>query len=289
MSIPRSVLLLLILLCLPCAVYADGFDWMTDSDAALQRARAERKVVVVQLDRPTRKLTEAETHAMIAKLVPAFVFLRADRKRFPVEFGHPSMLAVTCTGEVVAQRNLVQDGNALFGFLADLVGIRSLILAAGEARTRGATGDAEMALGMLESIRLLNHGDGFVSDREPFQVAVTHFRKAADSFGRESRPEDSERARMWLMLWAWGEGALDLRVVVDPYIDLRKAVEKASSPRVAAEGWLVMGIGYERERRLGKATDAYQHALLLAEPGSNVAEIARYALDTQQNRFTRKP
>ncbi|MBV9496055.1 MAG: hypothetical protein JOZ54_17540, partial [Acidobacteria bacterium] len=202
-----------------------------------------------------------------ARLAPAFVFVHADAKKFRGLRKSPSLVAVTTAGDVAAQVDGELDANRAFGFLEQMIELRSVIHSAGEFRAAGKNGDAQMALAFIAYAR---------NDQPRTHDVQDAFRRAECAFEKDRDTEGEERAEMWVNLFPW-----------DRRFNILRTIENTESPRNKAEGWLVMGVLYERERAWGDAEKAFRKAIELAPAESQTAVVARYAIESQAQRSRR--
>jgi tetratricopeptide (TPR) repeat protein len=239
--------------------------WSTDLNDALRQAHAERKVTIVHAAQsPSAKLDEALARESVSRMTPAFVFARSADRRYR---GSAELLVVTSAGDVAARLEGTLDANRVYGFLQEMAELAPVIVAAGEQRAKGNDGDADLALAFVQLVH--EPGATRLESQAPFRRAERAFERAGDR-------EGEERAHLW-----WEMFEMKGRFAI------RNTIEETKSARNAAEGWLILGLLYDRERSLSAAADAYRKAVAIAPSDSNTAVVARYALVSQKERMRR--
>ncbi|HKO57257.1 MAG TPA: hypothetical protein VJ276_15380, partial [Thermoanaerobaculia bacterium] len=258
-----------------------GVSWSTDLGAALERARAEKKLVVAYVRsgcgpcmvKPDRAMAEAETHAPIVHLERNFVLVRVDAARpegavkalVDKDLKLPTVAALDARGEVISVFPKIGEPNLYTTWLTDLRAEMAPLVRSGEKRFTDPAeadlmlGDVQMRFGMMRE-------------------ALARFTKARDRFEKAGRPERVEFARMYIEFSRYLVMRNDRASRDRALIDLMRLVNNTKSQDNAADGWVAIGVIRYLERDRNGSAKAYRRALELAKPNSEAAAAARSAL-----------
>lgn len=275
-----SILLMIALLVAPAGrAVGGGVVWAGDLDAALKRARDEKKIVIAWLRsgcgacmvKPDRLLAEAETHAPIAYLYGSFVLVRADKPSRPQleDLKLPVLVALDSSGEVVAKFERLSDSNALNGyatFLSDMRNLTPTVARGAEQRAAGKSAEADITLGDAQ-LRI-----GMLHE------AMTRFRGAEAHFEKEGNAERAQFARMYVLFTSYLTSRKDRSASSRALIDIMRIVNNPLSRSNEADGWVAIAVIRFLERDRSGSAKAYRRALELADPASETASVARAAL-----------
>lgn len=267
----------------PVARAADGdVSWLTDLDAALKQARAEKKVTIAYVRsgngpamvKPDKALADAEARAPIAHLERSFVLVRVESagatgsvKQLLGKNGvsAPSLVALDATGEVVSVFKRLSEPNFYTTWLSDLRGETFAIAQSGEKRFTDPAeadlelGDVQMRFGMMPA-------------------AIGRFDQARERFRKAGNAKREEFAEMYIKFGGYQLSRKDRTTRDRMLIDLMRLVNDAKYKENQADGWAAIGVIREQERDRFGAAKAYRRSLELADPNSGTAAQVRASL-----------
>lgn len=276
-SIRASFFLMIVLLLAPAGrAVGEGVSWSGDLDAALKRARDEKKLVIAWLRsgcgpcmvKPDKQLAEIEAHAPIAYLQSSFVLARIDKPDQPQlkDVKLPALVALDPSGELVAKFDALGYGNAYATFLSDMRSSTASLVHGAELRAAGNAPEADIILGDAQ----LRIG--------MFTEAVSRFRRAQVQLEKAGNAERAQFAHMYVLFGSYliyrNDNSSRSRVLVD----LMRAVNNSLSKANEADGWVAIAVIRFLERDRGGSAKAYRRALELADPASETAAVSRAAL-----------
>jgi VWFA-related protein len=271
------------LLVAPVSRADDGsVSWMTDLDAALKKARAEKKIVIAYVRsgcgacmvKPDKALAAAETHLPILHLERSFVLVRVDtanpsgavKALVDKDLKLPSIAALDAMGEVITVFQKITEPNLYTTWLSDLRTESPQLVRSGEMRFIDPA-EADLLLGDVQN-RL-----GLMRE------ALARFTQARDRFEKSGKPDRAEFAQMYVAFSRYLLASRYDRATSDrALIDLMRLVTTTKRPENAADGWVAIGVIRYIEHDRGGSARAYRRALELAKPESEAAAAARAAL-----------
>lgn len=283
LSFRASLFLLMIALLLAPVSRADdgSVSWMTDLDAALQKARAEKKLIVAYVRsgcgpcmvKPDRYMAAAETHGPILHLERNFVLVRVDiagtsaavKALAGKDLKVPTIAALDATGEVITVFQKLSEPNLYTTWLSDLRTETAQLVQSGEKRFTDPAeadiilGDVQMRLGLMRE-------------------GLARFTQARERFAKSGKADRAEYAQMYVEFSRYLVLRNDRTSRDRALIDLMRLINSTKWPENAADGWVAIGvIRYLEHDRFGSAR-AYRRALELAKPDSAAAAAARATL-----------
>ena len=268
-----------VLLSLFFTVIASAAQWPEGYDAALQRASAEQKVLLVHFRSSCgicnrsadRALNDAEKHAPITASYEPFVRVRvkdgavvgAMEGLIAQNPPSPAILVVDPSGTVIVPFQRLDNENDYLGFLTAAASSSKNILQAAALRTAGRIADADH----LTAVVLLSFG------RLP--QARDRFEQASARYERDGNHERAELASIHAdyVRCLTGSGTEKNRGMSA----LLRATSSASKEN-AADAWICIGGVRKLEGDRHGAIRAFRKVLELTHPGSNLATGARAEL-----------
>ncbi|HEV7923486.1 MAG TPA: VWA domain-containing protein [Thermoanaerobaculia bacterium] len=270
------------LLFAPVSRADDGsVSWLTDLDAALQKARAEKKLVVAYVRsgcgpcmvKPDKAMAAAETHAPILHLERNFVLVRIDiaspsaavKALADKDLKLPVVAALDGTGEVLTLFPKISEPNLYTTWLSDLRTETKQLVRSGERRVTDPAeadlilGDVQMRLGLMRE-------------------GLARFTKARERFEKSGKADRAEFAQMYVEFSSYLMMRQDRTSRDRALIDLMRLVNSTKWPENAADGWVAIGVIRYLEHDRAGAARAYRRALELAKPDSEAAAAARSTL-----------
>ncbi|MGZ4778257.1 MAG: VWA domain-containing protein [Thermoanaerobaculia bacterium] len=259
---------------LACAVPAHA-EWTRDYAAALARAKAERKIVLVDVRNASdaghdKFIADSEAEPPMAHAFRAFVLARVDAgaaekppevvRLLALGAPAPSLALVDPGGTFITAWGWFDNQSRLLNFLNMARRETAGMLDAFDVRERGAAGDADMQLADI-NLRLLQLNRA----RDLYRQAVTDFQK-------ESQSEKAEKAAIGALIAEYMTKR-DVKILAE----MRK-LARGSSPAVAASAYLAIGKGHLFNEEKSPAAAAFHDALTAAKEGSPESSAARDAL-----------
>jgi len=270
---PAAVLLSLFL-----AITASAADWPRGYDSALQRAKAEKKVILLHFrsacgicNRSVDKaLIEAESHAPVTAFYDSFVRVRVNDGAIAGALEGlvaqdppaPSMLIVDPNGLIVVPFQKVDNANEYLAFLNTAATAAPDILLASNLRASGKVADADHLLGAV-----LLRFNRFPEARDTFERAHAAYDRAGQHEQGELASIHADYVRCMMSDTEKNRGMSAL---------LRAT--SSSSKEIAAAAWGCIGGIRKQEKDRWGAVRAFRKVLELV-PGSGLAAGATAELE----------
>ncbi|HVR38547.1 MAG TPA: hypothetical protein VMU84_05575, partial [Thermoanaerobaculia bacterium] len=240
--------------------------WTTDYDAALRRARGEKKLVLVVTKNCTRcdkVIAAAEAHDAVLRSMEAFVLVRGKARGAKENFQF-----VDPDGELLVDDGFGADDINRFSLV--LTKLRqqapSIILAV-EQRHAGQSAEANLVL-----------GNAYLELEQP-QKALWRFERAADDLrARKDRiGEQFAEMHVGFALFVSGQRPRGTQKV-------ESAIRNALNDENAAEAWYILGVIRRIERNERDAIKAFRKAWDFAPANTHVAAAIRNVLEAIDKR-----
>lgn len=260
--------------CIALALFATNaraaLIWTNNLDAAIRRARDEKKVVLVVIrSRATnRMLAEAEKHEALVHSLEAFVLALVDaralgRRRISAPGG---VVFLDPAGEIVAAPKYLPTVNYLGGLLIEVRERVPAIVQASESRLAGRIAEADLILGNVDL------------ELDRTKEAIEKFERAAKTLHAQNDSVGAQLAEINAGFAHFISGhPMGVQMV-------ERAIRSPESDENAAEAWFILGSIRRIERNERDAIKAFRNAWDLAPPDAFVAAAARSALESLDKR-----
>jgi VWFA-related protein len=202
-------------------------------------------------------MAKAMEHAAVKRAMASMNLARDRGER-------PSLVVLDQRGnEVLKPDSAFRNINQFAVTLASMNHHAPAFAASAELRARGRIAEAELVRGNA----LLSSGE-VLPARLAFDIAIEHARKEKNALAEQ-------RARLGMI-------SIDLndsRFARAAYAQLGLITHDPLAPDVAATAWILLGHDAKKKFQRQQAIDAYQHAWRAAEKPSELADVARNALE----------
>src|SRR5215212_7380768 len=232
--------------------------WTTDLDAAKQRARDEKKLILLATKSAQKLLADAEQHEAVVHSLDDFVLVRGDAGA-PLRFLDPA-------GELIVSPKFLPDVNYFAALLVKMRVETSAIVDASERRRAGRTAEADLIVGNV-------------------YLALERFERAAKTLREQNDRAGAQYAEINAGFAYYVSGHRGQGIQI-----LDGAIRSPETNDNAAEAWYLLGSIRRIERNGRDAIAAFRKAWDLATPDSAVAAVAHAALEALDKRpIPRKP
>lgn len=270
----RAPVVFAVVLLAATAAAADDLRWEKDWATAFERARVERKLVLVEFTRPAANSyrflsgSSPRIRGRLERVVP----LRIDTRKSDLDErlevgGLPRVRVYDPSAYFVFEFSGYYDLRGFGAKLDELLANADTLISTGEALATAQNADTWL-------------------DRGRALLCISSFGAAADAYWNAADAAEADQNDELAQLAIADAALAEMRTGrTDQWIAwVRKVVANPVSPDAEAGLWIAIGIGESLLRNHGRARDAFARAVAVSDPDSGLHLQARTLLNATEKR-----